>query len=160
VPPAPSAGLLLYRFVGSGDLEVFLVHPGGPFWARKDDWSVPKGEFDPATEDPYAAAVREFTEETALPIPSIEPLHLGEAKQRSGKVVHVWALEGWVDPAELVSNEFDLEWPRGSGVIRSFPEVDRGAWFPLADARAKIMAGQAVFLDRLVDALAGSSPEV
>jgi predicted NUDIX family NTP pyrophosphohydrolase len=153
VPPAPSAGLLLYRRDGQDGLEVFLVHPGGPFWARKDDWSIPKGEFDPATEDPYAAAVREFTEETTLPIPAVDPLHLGEAKQRSGKVVHVWALEAGSTPAELISNEFELEWPRGSGVIRSFPEVDRGAWFPLDGARSKIMAGQAVFLDRLVDTL-------
>lgn len=153
--PRTSAGLLLFQRPADA-LEVFLVHPGGPFWARKDEhaWSIPKGEFDPATEDPYAAAVREFTEETGLPLPSSASIPLGETKQSGGKVVHVWALEGWVDPAELVSNEFTMEWPPRSGRQQSFPEADRGAWFPLDEARTRIHKGQAVFLDRLLGALA------
>lgn len=143
-----SAGLLLYRF---GPMEVFLVHPGGPYWARKDEhaWSIPKGEFDPDVEDPYGCAVREFVEETGFAVPPGAPVALGEVRQPGGKVVHAWALEGTVDPDDLVSNTFELEWPRGSGRVRTFPEVDRGGWFSTAEARTRMHKGQVPLIDRL-----------
>jgi predicted NUDIX family NTP pyrophosphohydrolase len=139
--PKTSAGLLLYRQTG-GALEVFLVHPGGPFWARKDEgaWSIPKGEFAPG-EDPLAAARREFTEETGFPV-SGEFIALTPLKQRSGKIVHAWAIQGDCDPAQVRSNTFTF---RG----QEFPEVDRAAWFSLAVARQKILPGQRGFLDQL-----------
>lgn len=143
-----SAGILLYRRRGDA-LEVFLVHPGGPFWAKKDlgAWSVPKGELAEG-EDPLAAAKREFTEETGFPIAGdfrpLQPL-----RQPSGKTVVAWAVEGDCDPAELRSNTFELEWPPKSGKRQAFPEVDRAAWFPLEEARNRILAGQAPFLDEL-----------
>ena len=139
--PKTSAGLLMYRRVGDG-IEVFLVHPGGPFWVNKDDgsWSIPKGEFE-AGEDPLAAAAREFTEETGL-TPSGELLPLTPLKQRSGKVVHAWAFEGDCDPALVHSNTFMI----GN---REFPEIDRAAWFELEEARRKILPGQVGFLDQL-----------
>jgi predicted NUDIX family NTP pyrophosphohydrolase len=143
-----SAGLLLYRR-REGRLEVFLVHPGGPFWAKKDAgaWSIPKGEHGPE-EDPLAAARREFAEETGFT--AAGPfLPLTPRKQKSGKVVAAFACEGEADPAALTSNTFTLEWPPGSGNRQEFPEVDRAAWFPLAEARKKIHPGQAGFLEEL-----------
>ena len=143
-----SAGLLLFRET-SGDLEVLLVHPGGPFWSRKDEgaWSIPKGEFEEG-EDPLAAARREFAEETGASADG-EAIPLGSLKQPGGKTVHAWAVRGDFDPDLLRSNTFLLEWPPKSGRMREFPEVDRAGWFPLETARRKILKGQAGFLDRL-----------
>ena len=150
---ATSAGLLLHRLL-DGAREVFLVHPGGPFWAKKDEhaWSIPKGEFDPDTEDGWAAAVREFAEETGFPVPEGEPVPLGEVRQ-SKKVVQVWALEGSVDADAVTSNTFEMEWPPRSGRTEAFPEVDRAAWFDLDTARTKLHKGQVAILDRLQEAL-------
>ena len=149
-----SAGVLLFRRV-NGRLEVLLGHLGGPFFAGKDrnGWGIPKGEVGEG-EDLLAAAKREFAEETGLK-PGGAFIPLGSVKQKSGKVVHAWAAEADFDPAKLRSNTFELEWPRGSGAIHAFPEVDRAAWFEVAAARAKIIAAQAEFLDRLATALAG-----
>lgn len=146
--PEVSAGLLLYRFVAR-ELQVLLVHPGGPFWARKDlgAWSIPKGEVGEG-EDLLAAARREFAEETGFPCEGAA-LSLGHARQAGGKVVHAWALRGDADVAQLHSNTFELEWPRGSGRRASFPEVDRAAWFDLSEARRRILAAQAPLLDAL-----------
>lgn len=148
-----SAGILMYRRGVSG-LEVLLVHPGGPFWARRDEgaWSIPKGEYDD-TEDPLTVARREFAEETGCE-PVGEFLPLGELVQPSRKVVTVWAVEGSFDIATLRSNLFEMEWPPRSGRKASFPEVDRAAWFSLAEASEKILAGQREFLARLDRALA------
>ncbi|HWC73280.1 MAG TPA: NUDIX domain-containing protein [Gemmatimonadales bacterium] len=139
--PKTSAGLLLYRH-RNGALEVFLVHPGGPFWARKDDgaWSIPKGEFEPG-EDPLSAARREFTEETGFTAAG-NFLPLTPLKQRSGKIVHAWAIQGDCDPTTLKSNTFTF---KGN----TYPEVDRAAWFGLEEAKRKILPGQAGFLDEL-----------
>ena len=148
--PKRSAGLLMYRGSGAA-LAVLLVHPGGPFWASKDlgAWSIPKGECA-ADEDPLAVAQREFAEETgAQPRGELRPL--GEVVQAGGKRVSAWAVEGDFDPATLVSNTFELEWPPRSGRKRSFPEVDRAAWFAPDEARDKINAGQRAFIDRLVE---------
>jgi predicted NUDIX family NTP pyrophosphohydrolase len=145
-----SAGLLMYRGSGPG-LELLLVHPGGPFWAKKDlgAWSIPKGEYA-GDEDPLAAAQREFTEETGVqPRGTFQPL--GEVTQAGGKRVSAWAVEGDFDPAALVSNTFETEWPPCSGRKRSFPEVDRAAWFSPEEGRQKILAGQRPFIDRLVE---------
>ena len=144
-----SAGLLVYRRRGN-EIEVLLVHMGGPFWSHKDAgaWSLPKGEYG-ADEEPLAAARREFAEELGLPAPGGRALDLGEIKQAGGKVVRAWALEGDIDTDAVQSNSFELEWPRGSGTVRSFPEVDRAAWFDLQSARAKLVKGQGGFLDRL-----------
>ena len=142
-----SAGLLMYRGERSRR-EVFLVHPGGPFWARKDHgaWSIPKGEIQ-QDESPLAAARREFFEETGIES-RCECFHdLGVARQSGGKLVYAWAFEGDCDPATVRSNSFSLEWPPHSGKQRQFPEVDRAAWFPLDEARSRILAGQRVFLD-------------
>ena len=154
---ARSAGLLLYRRSPSGgDVEVLLAHPGGPFWARRDAgvWSVPKGEYEPG-EDPLAAAYREFHEETGFHPPAGTPRPLGELAQPGGKRVVVWALEGDLDPAASTSNIFEIEWPRGSGRLRSFPEVDRVEWAGLPRARTMLLKGQVPFLDRLTEALGG-----
>ncbi len=152
--PRTSAGLLIYRRRG-GALEVFLVHPGGPFWANKDAaaWSIPKGEFDPA-EDPLAAARREFEEETGLKMAG-EFTPLAPVRQAGGKVVHAFVLEGDCDPAAIQSNTFEIEWPPRSGRRQTFPEVDRAAWFPLDVARGKIHKGQAGLLDQLRAMLEG-----
>lgn len=150
-----SAGLLLYREV-SGHLEVLLVHPGGPFWAKKDEgsWSIPKGEFAD-NEDPLAAATREFEEETGLS-PQGEMLPLGELRQPGGKVVYAWAVNCDLDPGRLRSNTFSLEWPPRSGRHQEFPEVDRAAWFSLDEATRKMLKGQVPFLARLRNKLAKS----
>jgi predicted NUDIX family NTP pyrophosphohydrolase len=147
--PKRSAGILLYRRP-NGEPEVLLVHPGGPYWEKKDlgAWSIPKGEYDDA-EDPRACALREFEEELGARPPESELTALGSAKQSGGKVVTAWAVEGDLDPAGARSNMFTLEWPPRSGVMREFPEVDRADWFTLDDARRRINPAQAVFLDRL-----------
>jgi predicted NUDIX family NTP pyrophosphohydrolase len=152
--PRQSAGLLLYRR-RAGALEVFLVHPGGPFWAKKDlgAWSIPKGEFEP-DEDPLEAARREMREETGFDIAG-PFLPLAPVKQPGGKLVHAWAVEADVDPARVVSNTFTIEWPPRSGRQQTFPEIDRAAWFPIDEARRRILRGQAPLLDNLVQA-AGS----
>jgi len=152
---AHSAGLLLYRRSGDGAVEVLLAHPGGPFWARKDDgaWSVPKGEYE-AGDDPLAAAYREFREETGLEPPPGDAVRLGGLTQPSGKRVRVWALEGDLDVSHADSNTFELEWPPRSGNICHFPEVDRVEWLGVSDARIKLLKGQVPFLDRLLQALA------
>lgn len=148
--PKLSAGLLLYR-VRVGVVEVLIAHPGGPFWARKDDgaWSIPKGEYDEG-DDPWVAAQREFAEELGSPVPDGARLDLGPAKQPSGKVVTAFAVRGDLDITDARSNTFEMEWPRGSGRLREFPEVDRVGWFPVAPARDKLLKGQRVFLDRLL----------
>ncbi len=150
VPKKTSAGILLYRRRG-GALEVFLVHPGGPFWAKKDlgAWSLPKGEFVEG-EDPLAAAKREFTEETGFPLDGeLRPLR--PLRQPSGKTIFAWAVEGDCDPAALRSNLFSMEWPPKSGRQQEFPEVDRAAWFAIDEARERIIGGQAPFLDQLLE---------
>jgi predicted NUDIX family NTP pyrophosphohydrolase len=155
--PKTSAGLLLYRRTATG-LEVLLVHPGGPFWKGKDlgAWSVPKGEVGP-DEDPLAAAHRELREETGFEA-SGPVVPLGHLRQPGGKTVHAWAMAGEADPSELRSNSFSMEWPRGSGRVQAFPEVDRAAWFGLPEARRRILPGQAAFLDALDAALEPRRP--
>jgi predicted NUDIX family NTP pyrophosphohydrolase len=146
--PAQSAGVVLYRRKSSG-LEVLLVHPGGPFWARKDDgaWSIPKGEFS-AGEAPADAARREFREETGVEL-SAALLPLTPVAQSRGKTVHAFAAEGDLNVEVVKSNTFTLEWPPRSGRIQPFPEVDRAAWFTIAEAQRKIIAGQRPILDEL-----------
>ena len=137
-----------------GAVEVLLAHPGGPFWARRDEasWTLPKGEIAPE-EEPLAAACREFQEETGFTgTPPFLPL--GELRQKSGKRITAWAFEGDGDPALLVSNTFDMEWPPRSGRMQSFPEIDRAAWYTPVAARAKILAGQRPFIDELEQLLA------
>jgi predicted NUDIX family NTP pyrophosphohydrolase len=148
--PKLSAGLLLYR-VRDGGVEVLIGHPGGPFWARKDDgaWSIPKGEYTDG-EDPWAAAQREFEEEVGWAPPAGPRVDLGAVKQPSGKVLTVFAVRGDLDITDAHSNTFELEWPRGSGRIRAFPEVDRVGWFSIAQARAKLLKGHRDFLDQLM----------
>ena len=149
-----SAGILLHRR-GERGTEVLLVHPGGPFWARKDlgAWSIPKGELD-GDEDPRACALREFAEETGTRLPDSALDDLGSVKQKSGKVVVAFAVAGDLDPATLVSNTFELEWPPRSGRMQAFPEIDRAEWFGLDAARAKLNPAQAAFVDRLEALLA------
>jgi len=139
--PQRSAGLLLYRHRQDG-VEVLLVHPGGPFWARKDDaaWSIPKGEYGPG-EDPLAAARREFAEETGAASPAGDVAPLGAFRQPSGKIIDAWAVEGDFDPAALRSNTFTMEWPRRSGRMIEVPEVDRAGWFAPKDAARKLIEG-------------------
>jgi predicted NUDIX family NTP pyrophosphohydrolase len=146
-----SAGLLLYRRAGD-DLEVLLGHMGGPFWARRDAraWTMPKGEYD-AEEEALDAARREFQEELGVPAPTGEVVELGEVRQAGGKIVTAWAVEGDLDPAVVVPGTFEMEWPKGSGQRRQFPEVDRVGWFGVGVARAKIITGQQSFLDRLIE---------
>ena len=149
-----SAGLLLYRFAAGGGLEVLLVHPGGPLWARKDAgvWSIPKGEYVTG-EDPEAVAAREFGEELGAPAPGPPWVELGEVVQAGGKRVRAWAVEGDLDTSAVVSNTFDMEWPPHSGRQASFPEVDRAAWTAVDDARVKLVGGQVPLLERLLEAL-------
>ena len=146
--PKTSAGLLMYRSQ-EGALEVFLVHPGGPFWAKKDlgSWSIPKGEFDP-DDDPLASAKREFEEETGFAAVGEFKL-LAPLKQPSGKIVHAWAFEGDCDPKAIKSNTFSIEWPPRSGKMQAFPEVDRAGWFTIDAAKKKILKGQLGFLEEL-----------
>jgi predicted NUDIX family NTP pyrophosphohydrolase len=145
-----SAGILLHRRGSNGEREVLLVHPGGPFWAKKDAgvWSIPKGEYDDS-EDAQAAALREFAEEIGAPPPDGDLVALGEIRQRSGKTVVAWALEGDADADAVRSNTFTMEWPPRSGSMREFPEIDRAGWFGLDEAREKILPAQAPLLDRL-----------
>ena len=150
VMASESAGILLHR-MRDGRREVLLVHPGGPFWARRDAgaWSIPKGEYD-ANEDPVACALREFEEELGAPPPAAADLvELGTITQRGGKRVTAWAAPGDLDPAAIRSNTFTMEWPPRSGKTREFPEIDRAAWFGLDDAREKINPAQADLLDRM-----------
>jgi predicted NUDIX family NTP pyrophosphohydrolase len=150
----PSAGIVLYRRRGP-ELQVFLIHMGGPYWAHKDEgaWSIPKGEYG-ADEEPLQAAQREFLEETGAPAPIAGPfLPLEPVRQRSGKLVCAWAVEGDFDPATLASNLFTLEWPPHSGTLQQFPEADRAAWFALPEARRRIITGQVPLLDQLQLAL-------
>jgi predicted NUDIX family NTP pyrophosphohydrolase len=151
-----SAGLLLYRKRGLS-FEVFLVHPGGPFWAKKDlgAWSIPKGQYEDG-EEPLDAARREFMEETGFAAPA-NAVALGEVKQAGGKIVIAWAAEGDCDPERMVSNLCSIEWPPRSGRMIEIPEADRGGWFSLEEARERILKSQQPFLDRLADVL-GASP--
>ena len=148
-----SAGILLYRH-RRDVLEVFLVHPGGPYWATKDAgaWSVPKGEYGEG-DDPLSAARREFAEETGMIAPEGDLMALSDLKQASGKIVKVWALHGDCDAVSVRSNKFSLEWPPRSGVIQQFPEIDRAEWFPIEVARTKILKGQAGFLEELASSM-------
>ena len=152
-----SAGLLLHRGHGA-DLEVLLVHPGGPAWTNRDlgAWSIPKGEYLDG-EDPLAAARREFEEELGTTPPDGDAADLGEIRQKSGKRVRAWAIPGDLDPASIVSNTCQLEWPPRSGKLIEIPEVDRAEWFDLGAAREKINSGQAVLLDRLAELLGSSA---
>jgi len=149
-----SAGLLVYRFGASGEPEVLIAHMGGPFWARKDAaaWSIPKGELD-ESEEPQAAAMREFEEELGLAPPSGDLLDLGEVRQPGGKLVTAWAVAGDVDPDAVVPGTFQLEWPPRSGRMQEVPEVDRVAWVDLDTAAVKLVKGQVPFLARLREAL-------
>jgi predicted NUDIX family NTP pyrophosphohydrolase len=142
-----SAGLLLYRRV-TGGIEVFLVHPGGPYWAKKDiaAWSIPKGEYEP-DEDPLSAAKREFAEETGLEVPAAELLDLGKFTVSSSKEVTAWMAEADVDPKKVKGDLFEMEWPPKSGQTQEFPEVDKAAWFSLAAARTKMVKGQVPILE-------------
>jgi predicted NUDIX family NTP pyrophosphohydrolase len=149
-----SAGALLCRTGAAGELEVLLGHPGGPFFARRDDgaWSIPKGEYDP-DEDPRAAAAREFAEELGAPLLTGPEWDLGEVRLPSGKRLTVYAVRADFDASRARSNTFELEWPPRSGRLRSFPEIDRAEWFDTGTARRKLAKGQAEFLDRLLVAL-------
>ena len=148
MPKKISAGILLYRRI-RGIVEVLLVHPGGPYWAKKDlgAWSLPKGEIGEG-EDPQKAALREFAEETGFAVDG-ELRALRPLRQPSGKLIVAWAAEGDCEPAQLRSNLFSMEWPPKSGKQQEFPEVDRAAWFDLEEARRRILAGQAPLLDEL-----------
>jgi predicted NUDIX family NTP pyrophosphohydrolase len=151
--PKRSAGILMYRRRPSDDLALLLVHPGGPFWAKKDlgAWSIPKGEYA-EDEDPLTVANREFEEETGMRVAG-HFLPLGELVSPGRKIVTAFALEGDFDPAALRSNVFELEWPPRSGQRKSFPEIDRAHWFAPAEARHKILAGQREFISRLLTTL-------
>lgn len=148
--PRLSAGLLLYR-IGNDGVEVLIGHPGGPFWARKDEaaWSIPKGEYTD-DEDPWAAAQREFVEEVGLPVPDGPPVALPPVKQSGGKIVTAYAIRSDLDIADSVSNTFEIEWPKGSGKFRNYPEIDRVGWFSIAEARSKLLKGQRPLLDSLI----------
>lgn len=152
--PRRSAGILLHRVV-AGTTQVLLGHMGGPFWTRRDAgaWTIPKGEYQ-SDETPEIAARREFTEELGLPPPEGELVPLGEVRQAGGKVVTAFALHGDLDPDTVVPGTFALEWPKGSGITREFPELDRVEWFDLERAKAKAVVAQRVFFDRLVERLA------
>ncbi|MGA2007079.1 MAG: NUDIX domain-containing protein [Solirubrobacteraceae bacterium] len=160
-----SAGILLFRLPAAArEPEILLGHPGGPFFARRDDgyWSIPKGEPEHADEDLLAVARREFAEEVGRPAPSCQPdgsapIPLGTIVQKGGKVVHAWAIEGDLDPATAQSNVFELEWPPRSGRRESFPELDRVAWFAPDEARRRLKPTQIPFIDRLIAAVAGRS---
>jgi predicted NUDIX family NTP pyrophosphohydrolase len=148
-----SAGILLYRRGPAGP-ELLIVHPGGPFWAKKDAgaWSIPKGEYD-GDEEARACALREFEEETGGAPPAGALLELGEVRQKNGKRVTAWAAEGDLDPATVHSNTFTMQWPPRSGRMQEFPEVDRAAWYGADEARQKLNPAQAAFVDRLLELL-------
>ena len=156
--PKRSAGLLLYRMT-DGRLEVLIGHPGGPFWARRDEgaWSIPKGEYDDG-EDPWTVARREFEEEVGMPAPDGPRIAFDPVRQPSGKIVTVFAVAGDLDLTGAHSNTFTMEWPKGSGQIREFPEIDRVAWVSVEEARSKLVKGQRPILDRLVAAVEGGEP--
>jgi len=154
-----SAGLMLYRQAPDGSgIEVLLVHPGGPFWRKKDEgaWTVPKGEFDD-NEEPLAAAKREFREELGCPAPDGDYFSLGSIKQKGGKTVYAWAVKGEFDPAKLKSNTFSYEWPPSSKRIQEFPEVDRAEWFTPEMAKRKILPAQEPFIDQLLETVRGDA---
>lgn len=156
-----SAGILLYRLDGAAP-QVLLVHPGGPYWAKRDEgaWTIPKGEYEEG-ELARDCALRELGEELGAP-PPLDPdslIDLGSIRQKAGKVVDAWAGEGDFDPAQLRSNTFELEWPPRSGKVQDFPEVDRAEWFEPERARAKILPAQAELIDRLLEYLAGAEDE-
>jgi predicted NUDIX family NTP pyrophosphohydrolase len=146
-----SAGILLYRLSSTAELEVWIAHMGGPFWAHKDAraWSIPKGEYL-EDEDPLVAAKREFAEEMGIPPPDVDYHQLGVFRQPSGKLVAAFTAESDFDPGRTVSNTFELEWPKGSGVIRSYPEIDDAIWATEAVARTKLVGGQVPILDALI----------
>jgi predicted NUDIX family NTP pyrophosphohydrolase len=152
--PVRSAGILLYRRAqgGTEGLEVWIAHMGGPFWARKDThaWSIPKGEYTD-DEDPLVAALREFAEEMGTAAPDADYRHLGDFKQPSGKIITVFTAEQDFQPGQITSNTFPLEWPKGSGRIQDYPEVDDARWFPEHEARLKLVKGQIPALDALAD---------
>jgi len=154
--PKLSAGLLLYR-ITDGVVEVLIGHPGGPFWARKDEgaWSIPKGEYLDG-DDPWTAARREFEEELGKPAPAGPRIEFAPVKQPSGKIVTIFAVRGDLDLDGTFSNTFTLEWPKGSGNIKEYPEIDRVGWFPIAEARSKLLTGQRPVLDLLIQALAAA----
>jgi predicted NUDIX family NTP pyrophosphohydrolase len=154
-----SAGIVLYRR-SAGELEVLLVHPGGPLWSRRDlgAWSIPKGEYADG-EEPAAAARREFAEELGSPAPEDLAIDLGEARQRGGKLVRAWGAPGDLDASAICSNTFALEWPPRSGRISEFPEVDRAQWFALTEARERINPGQILLLDRLEEAVGAKADD-
>ena len=143
-----------------GDVEVLIGHPGGPFWARKDDgaWSIPKGEYTEG-EDPWVAAQREFEEELGKPPPQGPRIELAPVRQPSGKVITAFAVRGDLDITDAVSNTFEMEWPKGSGRIREFPEIDRVGWFSVEQARSKLLKGQRPLLDQLLAALEAGEPD-
>lgn len=157
-----SAGIVLFRRRKPDStsppeplvIEILLVHPGGPFWANKDThgWSIPKGEYDPTSEDGWAAAQREFTEELGCPVPKSQRIELGSIKA-SSKTIHSWLMEGDFDPKSLVSNLFEMEWPPKSGKMKEFPEVDRCGWFDLQTAETKLHKGQVPLLAKIAAAL-------
>lgn len=153
--PKRSAGVLLYR-VTDGSVDVLIGHPGGPFWAKKDEgaWSIPKGEYVEG-EDPWAAAQREFREELGKQLPDGPRIDLGPLKQPSGKIITAFGVRGDLDLDGTVSNTFELEWPKGSGNVREYPEIDRVGWFCVSEARSKLLKGQRPLLDRLLDAVGG-----
>lgn len=156
-----SAGLLLYRRLDGGELEVLLGHMGGPYWSRKDSaaWSIPKGQREPG-ETPLETARREFEEEIGRPAPDGDPVALGDVRQSGGrKIVEAWAIEADMDVSSIESTLFEMEWPPRSGKLRKFPELDRAEWVPVAVARGRIVRAQAAFLDRLVELVgAAASP--
>ncbi len=154
--PKLSAGLLLYR-VKDGSVEVLIGHPGGPFWAKKDDgaWSIPKGEYAEG-EEPWLVACREFEEELGKTPPNGPRIDFPPLKQPSGKIITAFAVRADLDLTGTVSNTFTLEWPKGSGNVREYPEIDRVGWFSVAEARSKLLKGQRPLLDRLMDVVEGA----
>ncbi|QCB97599.1 NUDIX domain-containing protein [Arthrobacter sp. PAMC25564] len=149
-----SAGILLFRRGAASEVEVWLAHMGGPFWAHKDarSWSIPKGEYL-EDEDPWVAAQREFAEEMGTPAPSADYIRLGSFRQPSGKVITVFTAEADFEPDRIVSNTFSLEWPKGSGTVRSYPEIDGAAWTRETEARTRLVRGQLPVLDALLQHL-------